>query len=169
MGNLLNKPKSKPEVKSRLSVRIASEKDIVEPTSITKPRSAKSFTFDMTSHALPEYPVTYVNTPNVNANVTATENVTATATENVTATATENATENVIATENATAKVEVTLEPDVESVEETVIPFTNLTISIEDMLHVPQNSPVSPVKVSPVKTIQYVECYEYKNMKNLIL
>ena len=155
MGNLLNKPKSKPEVKSRLSVRIASEKDIVESTSITKPRSAKSFTFDMTSHALPEYPVTYVNTPNVNA--TATENVTATVTENVTA------------TENATAKVEVTLEPDVESVEETVIPFTNLTISIEDMLHVPQNSPVSPVKVSPVKTIQYVECYEYKNMKNLIL
>ena len=163
MGNLLNKPKSKPEVKSRLSVRIASEKDIVESTSITKPRSAKSFTFDMTSHALPEYPVTYVNTPNVNANVIATENVTAT--ENATA----NATENVTATANATAKVEVTLEPDVESVEETIIPFTNLTISIEDMLHVPQNSPVSPVKVSPVKTIQYVECYEYKNMKNLIL
>ena len=163
MGNLLNKPKSKPEVKSRLSVRIASEKDIVEPTSITKPRSAKSFTFDMTSHALPEYPVIYVNTPNMNANVT--ENVT----ENVTAIATANATATANVTANVTAKVEVTLEPDVESVEETVIPFTNLTISIEDMLHVPQNSPVSPVKVSPVKTIQYVECYEYKNMKNLIL
>ena len=147
MGNILNKPKTKPEVKSRLSVRIASEKDIVEPKSITRPHSAKSFTFDMTSHALPEYPVTYVNT--------------------------------------STAKV-ASVEPNIESIEpdtesvvepvEPVRPFPNLVISIEDLINVPHNSPINSPKNSAInsainspKNVQYVECYEYKNMKNIIL
>ena len=149
MGNLQNKPKPKPEVQNRLSVKTESEKtDVDTAVSITRPRSAKSFTFDITSHALPEYPVTYVITPKAKVKV-------------------ESKVEPNVEP-NVEPKVEPNVEPnvehlaDVESVE--VIPVTNLTISIENMLNVPHNSPVNTVKI-----IQYKQCDMYTNMKNLVL
>ena len=154
MGNLQNKPKPKPEVQSRLSIRTESEKigSVDTALYISKPRSAKSFTFDITSHALPEYPVTYVITPK--AKVKVEPNVE----PNVELKVEPNVEPNV----EPKVKPNVESLADVESVE--VIPVTDLTISIEDMLNVPHNSPVNTVKI-----IQYKQCDMYTNMKNLVL